>query len=148
MTHITRQTSISAPQARVWEVLADLGGIQEYNPNVSRSHWNSGPRGGVGSSRHCDFTAGGSIDETAVDWKEGESFTLELHDGIRMPPFRKAQGAFRLAPEGEATRVTVDLQYTMKYGPLGALMDRMLVRNRFGDAIGASLGALKKYIEK
>ena len=147
MTHINRQTTINAPREKVWAVLADLGAVQDYNPNVSRSHYNSGPREGVGASRHCDFTVGGSIEETAVAWKDGESFTLELHDGKLTPPFKTALGTFHLQPEGEGTRVSVDLEYSMKYGLLGALMDRFLVQSRFGDAITRTLAGLKQHVE-
>ena len=147
MTHIKRQTTINAPQAQVWEVIADLGAVQDFNPNVSRSYYNSGPRTGVGASRHCDLTVGGSLEETAIAWKDGESFTLELHGGKLTPPFQGAEATFRLHPEGGRTRVTVDLEYSMKYGLLGALMDRILVQNRFGNALGTTLDALKKYVE-
>ena len=41
MTRLTTEGHIDAPKEKVWAVLADLGGIDKWNPGVGRSHWTS-----------------------------------------------------------------------------------------------------------
>ena len=86
MTHIAGEVHIDAPKDRVWDILADLGGIKNFSPGVTDSHYNPGDERGVGASRHCDLKPFGSVEETAILWNEGESYTLRLHDGKRLPP--------------------------------------------------------------
>lgn len=90
MTHISHQITINAPKERVWEILADLGEVKRYHPGLTDSYYNSGEKRGVGASRHCDLKPFGSIDERVIEWNDGESYTLEIYDGKKVPPFKKS----------------------------------------------------------
>ena len=92
MTILKSQIRINAPKEQVWAELANLGDIQNYHPGVKISHYTSETKKGIGASRHCDFGANRTIEESAIDWKEGEEYTLKLHSGKKMPPFKSAFG--------------------------------------------------------
>lgn len=147
MSRITGEIRIKADIKKVWEAIADLGGIQQYHPAVTKSYYLEGKREGVGAARHCDFKGGSGIDETVIDWREGKEFTLKLHNGKKMPPFKNAIGRQSVRADGDETIVGLTLEYDLKYGPIGALMDFMMVRGQFEKMVPAMLSGLKKHVE-
>jgi carbon monoxide dehydrogenase subunit G len=144
----THSIRIDAPKQRVWDVLADFGGTYRYNPNVVTSFSTSEANSGLRAARHCDLTFGGaSINELIVGWDEGNSYDIEIVDGKRIPPFKKALATFEVAEDGDGTLVTMTLRHSMKYGPIGSLMNRLVVDSQNTKALNLILAGLKHYIE-
>ena len=127
--------------------LADFGGIYKYSPGVRSSHSTSIENGGVGASRHCDLLPAGSIEERIVDWNEGRGYSLEIFDGEKTPPLKKAVATLELEPRGDMTEVMARFDYALKYGPLGALGDRLLFRRLFERGFDNLLSGLKHHVE-
>jgi len=139
---------IRAPRERVWEVLADLSAVQHYNPMVKSARYASDQRLGIGASRRCELAPMGSIQETAIRWDEGAGYTLKLHGGHGMPPFRTATARFEVTEAGAGTaRASFAMDYELKYGPLGWMMDRLMVRAMFGRTVVRVLAGLKEHVE-
>ncbi|MEZ5080505.1 MAG: SRPBCC family protein [Thermoleophilia bacterium] len=150
MTRIAFETTIEAPPQQVWDILADFGGVYRYNPSVVRSYLTAGSPGGPDSQRHCDLTfSGAAVDERIVEWRDGDGYVLDIVDGTNMPPFRGAPRAeLTIRAAGEArTHVRGQLTYRLRFGPLGILMDRLMVRRRFGPAFGGVIAGLKHHAE-
>ena len=40
------------------------------------------------------------------------------------------------------------LEYSLKFGPVGKAMDRMVVRSQFEKVVSSTLAGLKRYAEK
>lgn len=148
MASISGETQIRATREEVWAAVADLGAIQAFHPGVTRSYYTSERKEGVGASRHCDLKPFGSVEERATEWNEGESFTLEIYDGQRMPPFKVAHGSMTVESNGTGTTARLTLEYEMRYGFLGHVMDRLMVRSRFEKMVPAVLAGLKQHVEK
>ena len=55
--------------------------------------------------------------------------------------------AFYIESTDRGNVVTVTPDYTLKYGPVGWLMDRTIVRQLFNDGMGDLLSSLKFYLE-
>jgi carbon monoxide dehydrogenase subunit G len=148
MTHITGDIHINASKEQVWDILADLGGIKSFHPGLTDSYYQPGSaKRGIGASRHCDLKPSGSVEETAVRWEEGESYTLRIHDGKNVPPFILAHGTVAVRANGSGTVASMVVEYSLKFGPLGRLMDALMVRRHFEKVVPAILGGLKKYVE-
>ena len=49
------QITIHAPKVAVWKVLADIGGIAEWNPGVVQSRTTTFGSIGLGSGRRCEL---------------------------------------------------------------------------------------------
>lgn len=145
MTTISASTRINAPKARVWEVLADLGGISKWNPGVARSYYTSEQTRGDGASRHCDLQPRGWLEERAFDWREGEGYTIDVYDSDL--PLERNRVRFTLSENGEATTVTVTADYKLKFGPLGALLDAVYGRRQFRRGFEGLLAGLKYHVE-
>lgn len=147
MTRISGEIRINGRPEDVWAAIADLGAIQEFHPGVKKSYYTTELREGVGASRHCDLLPFGSVEERAIDWKNGESLTLEIFDGERIPPFRTARATMSVERADDGTIARLALEYSLRFVVIGSLLDRLLVRPRFQKMVPAVLAGLKRYIE-
>jgi hypothetical protein len=62
-------------------------------------------------------------------------------------PFEHADIRFHLSEEPDGTRVVVEPDYRLKYGPIGSLMDRLMVRRMYEKGMNALLRGLKRHVE-
>ncbi len=147
MTQLSSEICIQALPTHVWRVLADLGAIKKFNPSVRASRYISEQRVGPGAARQCDLLPMGSLQETTIDWQEGEAITLRMHSWHRTPPFRTATVRFAIAPQEGSTLASCDIDYHMKWGPLGQLLDGWMVRPQFRKVLADMLQGLKHYCE-
>jgi uncharacterized protein YndB with AHSA1/START domain len=146
MSKVTRQVTINAPQEKVWEVLADVGGIYKWNPGVSYSHSTSENDQGEGATRHCDLqNAGGYLEEKVIGWREGEGYTIDVYESSL--PIKRNVVEFLVRPEGDGTLVKVTVDYELKYGPVGALIDTLIARRQYQKGFGELLAGLKYHVE-
>ena len=54
---------------------------------------------------------------------------------------------FRLESLGDTTKVTVSPDYRVKYGPIGLVMDRLMVRRMYEKGMASLLHGLKEHVE-
>jgi len=148
VTTILRTIYIDAAPDQVWRALADFGNIARYNPGVPQSYVTSDQAEGVGATRHCDLAmAGASLEERIIDWQEGQSYTVEIYDGEKLPPVHHIHVTLSMEPDGEGTRAMTHMTYQLKFGPLGALLDRWMVRKNMSQGMEGLLAGLKHYCE-
>ena len=147
MARLTREVRIKAPQEKVWQILADFGGIYIFNPNVPHSYSTSEENGGVDATRHCDLAPFGSVEERILEWKEGEGYTLEIYASEKTPPFKKATASIYLREEGGDTIAEGTIDYTLKFGPVGMVMDQFMAKPNFSKAWSRLFAGLKHYAE-
>ncbi len=136
---------IDAPKERVWEVLSDLGSIYKWNPGIAHSHTTSDAATGDNAMRQCDLPDGGFLRERAFNWSEGEGFTIEVYETSL--PLKESFVDFRATPEGEATVVNLKMDYKLKFGPVGALMDVAFAGRQARSGMAELLSGLKDYVE-
>ena len=147
---VTSSVNIDAPPDKVWSVLADLGSIYKWNPGVAKSHTTSDLTRGEGATRHCDLDEKNYLEERAFDWREGESFKIDVFESTL--PLESNIVSFQIAPAGDTpggdgTRVSVTADYKLKFGPIGALMDVLFVKRQFQQAFDDMMAGLKHYVE-
>ena len=136
---------IDAPQDRVWEVLSDLGSIYKWNPGIAHSHTTSDEAKGENAMRQCDLPNGGFLRERAFNWSDGEGYTIEVYETSL--PLKESFVDFRATPDGEATVVDLKMDYTLKYGPIGALLDAAFAGRQARSGMADLLTGLKDYVE-
>ena len=74
---ITRQ--IAAPVETVWAVLDDFGDIQRWNPGVTSSALTSDGPVTEGTTRHCDLTPFGEVNERIDRLIPNERLTVDIY---------------------------------------------------------------------
>ncbi len=145
MATFTAEVRIDAPVEVVWDVLADIGAIDAWNPGVVESHVTSEAADGVGACRRCDLGGKTYFDEEVVEWAPNEVITFRIVASTM--PFARADAPFRLQRDGDGARVTVSPDYDMKYGPVGWLMDALMVRRMYLKGVGQLLEGLRAHVE-
>ena len=144
MTTVTQQIEINASADEVWGAIADFGGVYKWAPNVTSSYSTTEANGGVGAGRHCEVQGFGGIDEEIVDWKEGHSYRYQVEN---IGPIGKLVNEWSVTSDGDNSLVTTSASYRMRFGIMGALMDRLMVRRSIRKAMAQSQGGLKVYVE-
>lgn len=149
MTAHHAEIAIDAPADVVWIALADFGGVWQYNPSVKSSTIiNNTASSGLGAERRCDLTlAGASVEERIVDWDEGRGYRIEIFGGKKLPPVRNMGARLNLRSEGDTSIVSGTMSYEPKFGPVGRLMDRLVLRKQFAKAWSGIFAGLKHRVE-
>lgn len=145
VTVLTNSIHIAAPPAAVWAVLARLDALHEYDPGIARSALRSDARDGVGADRHCDIKAGGWFRERVTLWKPEHELEFTLYDCTL--PVHRLRHHYTLTPERGGTRVDQVQDYALKYGPLGAVLDTLVVRRKWDAGIKSFFAGLKRHVE-
>lgn len=148
MTTHTKEIRINAPKDAVWASLADFSGVWKYNPSVASSRSLSVADRGVGAERRCELTFGGAaVEERIVEWSETGHYAVEIFDGDRMPPIKNVTGRLAVREDGDGSIVSGAMSYETKLGPIGTLMDRLIISKKFGGAWSGMLAGLKHHVE-
>lgn len=148
MTIIERSLAIKASQEQVWNKLADLGGIQEYNPGVKKSYCNTELTQGSGSGRICEFHGVGIVSEVATEWRAGEGYTLKIVPIEKIPFFKEGHARFTLEQKGGVTHVHLHFEYSVKGAFIGNLMNKFAIKSQFEKGFDGLLKGLKRHIEE
>ena len=142
MSAITVSRTLPFPVETVWEKLADFGGIHRFSAGVEHSPINAGtPATGVGAERNCKLYDGNNLQERITEFVVNERLAVEIFETSM--PLAKAGGRFELKalPDG-GTHLSMTMEYSVKYGPLGWMMDAMMMRRMMTNNLGNLLAAL------
>jgi ligand-binding SRPBCC domain-containing protein len=145
MTVLENEIRIDAPPAKVWRVLAALDELDRYDPGVARSEIVTPSRDGPGSARRCDLKPGGWFKEKVADWQPNETLSFELVECSL--PVRRLKHSYTLTADGAGTLVRQRMEYELKFGPMGKLMDVLMVRKKWDAGIKGFFAGLKRYVE-
>ena len=144
MSIVSTSHIVEADIGRVWALVSDIGGVHHWHPKVKQSPLLSDNSTGPGARRRCEFYDGNSVVEEVVDWVEGESVTLELSDMFM--PLQTARVTVRLAQRGpSSTEVSMEMDYSVKYGPIGWLMNSVMMRPMMGKMFAEVLSGLEHH---
>ena len=146
MTVLENQIRIEASPEKVWSVLASLDALAAYDPGVSRSEIVlSASKQGPGAARKCDLAPGGWFKERVGTWRPNEAISFELYECTL--PVRALRHSYTLVSDGGGTVVRQRMEYELKFGPLGRLLDALVVRRKWNAGIRGFFSGLKKHVE-
>jgi len=136
---------INASPEKVWSVLSSLDVLEQYDPGIKKSEIISPSKEGPGSARKCDLTPGGWFKERVAEWNPHEAISFELFECTLS--VRRLRHSYTLTREDGATLVRQRMEYELKFGPLGKLMDAMMVRKKWDAGVKGFFAGLKHYVE-
>ena len=140
MTTLNHEIYINAPKSQVWDVIANLGGVVKFHPLVTNSYYVTDDKQGIGAARVCELGPDTFVNETAIAWNEGESYTLDVQfTKGQKPPVNSLQGTVSVRGQGTGTVAEMTLEYDPKFGPLGKIMDMMVLRPQFNKLLPSVL---------
>jgi ligand-binding SRPBCC domain-containing protein len=145
MTTIHHDVHVACPPERVWALLADLEAVQRYNPGVRRAAIEGPQRTGVGARRLCDLVPKGRVVERVTHWEDGCALGLEVAESDW--PIHFMRWVTRVEPQGSGARITQSLEYQVKFGPLGWLLDRIVMKRKLTATLNAVFASLVRHAE-
>lgn len=144
MRTVLATRTIDLEQTQLWNILDDFGGIYRFHPAVERSPLLGRQRSGLGARRRCEFYDGSQVVEEIIDYQPGQQLTVDIVEGSL--PLEQAQGTIALAPlQDGGTEVSFRIDYKPKYGPLGAVMDALVMRRSFRKLLARVLEGLETH---
>lgn len=148
MTTLSAQVHIDAPRDVVWDALSDFGGTWKYNPNVLTSRSLTDANSGIGAERHCDLTfAGANVQERILEWDDAGSYALEIYAGDKLPPIKNIIARLSVSERDGKTVAEGTMSYDTKFGAIGWVLDRVMIRKQFGRAWQGIFAGLKHHAE-
>jgi uncharacterized protein YndB with AHSA1/START domain len=145
MSQLSTQVQIKAPADKLWKALVDLDSLSQWVPDNTSSETASPSDETMSSARYYDASPFPNVEEHATGWEEGHHYAYEVKN---IGPIKSAYNCFSLNPVGEGeTVLTQTLDFQMKLGPVGALMDTLVFHPQFRKQMEQSLAALKEYVE-
>jgi uncharacterized protein YndB with AHSA1/START domain len=146
-TQLHHEVVIERPRSEVWDVLADLERVAEYNRSVLSARWLDNKHAGVGAGRVCQVAPRGETTEVVTAWEPGHALGLEMAT-TPWPPILRMSWVTRLESVGDdRTRVTQDLVYDVGWGIVGALLNSVALKRKLWQNLDAVFAALKNYVE-
>jgi len=136
------------PREQAWARLRDISLAHNYVPGIVRTEIVSARTEGVGASRYVWRSAKSYLQETVVEWHEGEGFLIRLHKGDKPArPFRSASFRYQLADHGLGqTLFTASLQFQMPWGALGNWLEKKMAKPVAATVADVAI-AMKLYYE-
>jgi hypothetical protein len=144
-TTIHHEIQAACPSERVWALLSDLEAVERYNPGVRRAAVEGAQRTGIGARRSCELLPKGRVVERVTHWEEGRAVGLEVVESDW--PIHFMRWVTRLEPSDGGTRISQSLEYAVKLGPLGWLLDRMVMKRKLTAALDGVFATLVKQAE-
>ena len=85
------------------------------------------------------------FEERVTEWTEGEGFSFDV---LKAPwPMTDVSESWRMLPDDDGVRVTTRVEYNMKLGPLGRLLDSALVQFIVQREMRSGVLGLKAHVE-
>lgn len=146
MRLLEERVEIGAPVGLVWEVLADFGSVDTWAPYMRKSHLIGEQTSGIGMRRVMRHAWGFRFEEAVTHWHDESGFAFDV---LQAPfPMRDVKEQWVVGSENGNTMVETQVRYRTHLGPLGSLIDWLLVRFVVRREMRAGLRGLKVYAEQ
>jgi len=147
MTTIRNQILIDAPMGKIWNALSNIEELDKYDPAVKKSTATSPSKHGIGATRKVDLMDGKNwFQETCTVSEPNKSLTYELTNCSF--PIHRLRHSYSFEKTDRGIKVVQVMEYDVKYGLFGKLMDALVIRSNSDKGIKKFFLGLKHYSEK
>ncbi len=144
MHNVTVKKNINHSVEAVWSVLDDFGSAHRYNPAVETSEVIGSKPTGVGAKRECHFYDGSSLKETITEYTPNQGYSFTLSDFSL--PLKYAASRFEVSALGsDNSQLSITLEFEPKFGPVGWLMAKLMIRPKLTNALQGITKGLDDY---
>lgn len=147
MGHVSQTVRVDAPIDVAWAVGRDANRIPEWNTTVVSVKDISGPLDQVGAA----YTAISKIvgRPLEVAWRVERVEPMRLGEAVATAPGGgNARTRVRYEPDGDGTRMTVDVDYELPGGFLGGVVDKLFAERAMERDIRHSSENFKALVEQ
>lgn len=146
MATIHNEITVNAPVEKIWEALTNIELLGKYDPTVKKSTALSENKSGLNAKRKVLMLDGKNwFDEKVTVFKPNEALTYQLTDCSF--PIAGLKHSYSFEKVGNQTKVKQVMEYTVKFGWLGKLLDSLMIRKQSDTGIKKFFAGLKSYAE-
>ena len=146
MAIIRNEITVNASTDKLWNILTDLELLDRYDPTVKKSTLVSAEKTGMGAKRKVIMRDGKHwFEEQITVFKPNDALTYQLTDCSF--PIKSLKHSYRFEEIGHQTKVKQVMEYTVKFGFLGMLLDGLMIRKQSDSGIKKFFAGLKSYAE-
>ncbi|MFM9943798.1 MAG: SRPBCC family protein [Bacteroidia bacterium] len=146
MATIYNEITVNASIDKIWAMLTDLELLEQYDPTVKKSTLVSSEKTGIGAKRKVMMLDGKNwFDEKVTVFKPNEALTYQLTECSF--PIKGLKHSYSFEKIGNQTKVKQVMEYTVKFGLLGKLLDAVMIRKQSDIGIKKFFTGLKTYTE-
>ncbi|MBI3134571.1 MAG: SRPBCC family protein [Bacteroidetes bacterium] len=147
MGKILNEITINADIEKIWEILVTPGLLDQYDPTVKKSTLISIEKTGIGAKRKVEMLDGKNwFEEKITEFKPKEILSYQLTDCSF--PIKGLKHTYSFEKVGAQTKVKQVMEYAVKFGALGKLMDALMIRKKSDIGIKKFFTGLKQFAEK
>jgi ribosome-associated toxin RatA of RatAB toxin-antitoxin module len=147
MTTLNNEITINASIEKIWEALSVIDNLDKFDPTVKKSTAVTDSKSGLNSKRKVEMLDGKNwFEEKVTEFKPNEALTYQLTDCSF--PIHGLKHSYTFEKIGNQTKVKQVMQYTVKFGLIGKLMDSLMIRKQTSGGIQQFFIGLKEYAEK
>ena len=147
MGTLRNEIVINATLEKIWNILATPDLLDKYDPTVKKTTLLSSEKTGLGAKRKVEMPDGKNwFDEKIVDFEPMKKLSYQLTDCTF--PIKGLKHTYSFKVEDGNVNVQQTMEYEVKFGILGKLMDSMAIRKQFDSGIKKFFDGLKSYAEK
>ena len=137
------------PVDRAWTLLSDFSLPHNYVPNIVRTEIMTTRTSGAGAHRRVYSDEESYLEETIIEWREGEGFVIKLHDGDKpMMPFQRAEFSYAIgSAQSDKTRIDLAMVIEMPWGRLGETLGEWVILPVMEDKLVQVAAGMKYFYE-
>ena len=129
MATIHNEITMNASVGKVWTLLTDLELLDKYDPTVKKSTLLSTEITGIGAKRKVLMLDGKNwFNEKVTVFNPTEASTYQLTECSF--PIKGLTHSYSFEKIDNQTKVKQVMEYTVKFGLLGKLLDAMMIRKQ------------------
>lgn len=146
MAIIRNEITINTSIDKIWNILTDLELLDKYDPTVKKSTLISTEKTGIGAKRKVNMLDGKNwFDEKVTIFEPGKALTYQLTDCTF--PVKDLKHSYSFEIIDNQTKVKQVMEYTVKFGLLGKLLDSLMIRKQSDTGIKKFIAGLKHFAE-
>lgn len=147
MSTLHNEITINAPADKIWNILATPDLLEKYDPTIKNSTLVSHEKTGLGAKRKINMLDGKNwFEEKITEYNPANNLTYQLT--ACSFPIKGLKHTYRLEKSGSSVKVRQTMDYEVKFGLIGKLMDKLMIRKQFDSGIKKFFAGLKDYAEK
>ncbi len=147
MTTVHNEISINAPIEKIWEALSSIEQLDKFDPTVKKSVALTDKKSGIGAKRKVEMKDGKNwFEEKVTEFIPNEALAYQLTDCSF--PIKGLKHSYTFEKSGTQVKVKQVMQYTVKFGLLGRVLDSLMIRKQTNSGIRKFFLGLKEHAEK
>ena len=145
MVKVHVERIIDVPIERAWDILGDFSNVHKIHPLVKTVDQKTDKDRGVGAIRQCNMYDGNRAVEKIEEWDESNhAYVIRLIDSSL--PMKSILVKLHAVPQGlNKSKLVAEMNMKAKFGLLGKIMERVVMKPQLGGAIGNLFAGIESY---